>query len=154
MYVFCFSSILLGRSYHYPILSSQPPCLPSSTSNPSPSPHSLTRSNLNLNLTVPPLYPAAGDYIPRSTDSGMNNTSAGGGEGTGRDYTSTSSTGGRGGGGGGQDSDYKTGNYPPEGDCTFFRSFVHPPHSPLPRYPLFWIMFFHPVKECELTTVE
>lgn len=52
----------------------------------------------------------------------MNNTSAGGGEGTGRDYSSTSSIGGA--GGGGQDSDYKTGNYPPEGDCMFL------PHSP------------------------
>ncbi|EIM90639.1 uncharacterized protein STEHIDRAFT_165196 [Stereum hirsutum FP-91666 SS1] len=57
---------------------------------------------------------SAGDYVPRPTDSGMNNTSAGGGEGTGRDYTSSN----HGGGGGGQNDDYKTGNYPPEGDST------------------------------------
>lgn len=74
---------------------------------------------------------SAGDYVPRPTDSGMNNTSAGGGEGTGRDYTSNhhDTT--------NQDSDYKTGNYPPEGDSTSsggydstINSFASkPPHS-------------------------
>lgn len=71
--------------------------------------HPFIHPNLNLiiNLTAP--RPAAGDYVPRPTDSGMNNTSAGGGEGTGRDYNHDTTN---------QNSDYKTGNYPPEGDCT------------------------------------